>query len=162
MTLQTGRRSKLPVPKPESSDVSLWSLLCRNIGKDLSKISMPVTLNEPLNMLQVRSTNPQISPSPVRDLKNWLFVNVPSFALKLSCSNYICMMFIVVHVFNKKCNILKFILEKNWFQKLCEELEYSDLLDRAAETENKYERMVSYTRLSESDRQTDNNVYLIL
>ena len=54
MDLQTGRRAKLPAPKPDTGDVSLWSLLCRNIGKDLSKISMPVTLNEPLNMLQVR------------------------------------------------------------------------------------------------------------
>ena len=50
--MHLGRRSKLPMPKPEA-DVSLWSLLCKNIGKDLSKISMPVTLNEPLNMLQV-------------------------------------------------------------------------------------------------------------
>jgi len=46
------RRSKLPVPKMES-DVSVWSLLCKNIGKDLSKISMPVSMNEPLNALQV-------------------------------------------------------------------------------------------------------------
>ena len=47
------RRSKLPMPKVES-DVSVWSLLCKNIGKDLSKISMPVSMNEPLNALQVR------------------------------------------------------------------------------------------------------------
>lgn len=51
---QTRRRSKLPVPRVES-DVSLWSLLCKNIGKDLSKISMPVSVNEPLNALQVWS-----------------------------------------------------------------------------------------------------------
>lgn len=50
----TGRRTKLPVPKPEVGDVNLWTLLRRNIGKDLSKISMPVTLNEPLNTLQVK------------------------------------------------------------------------------------------------------------
>ena len=49
----TGRRSKLPVAKPETPDISLWNLLYRNIGKDLTKISMPVTLNEPLSMLQV-------------------------------------------------------------------------------------------------------------
>jgi len=48
------RRSKLPVPKVES-DVSVWSLLCKNIGKDLSKISMPVSMNEPLNALQVHN-----------------------------------------------------------------------------------------------------------
>lgn len=74
----TGRRTKLPVPKPEVGDFNLWNLLCRNIGKDLSKISMPVTLNEPLNTLQ----------------------------------------------------------------RLCEELEYSELLDKAAETQDPYERMV--------------------
>ena len=53
--LQTGRRGRLPMPRPDMGDISLWSLLCKNIGKDLSKISMPVTLNEPLNTLQVSS-----------------------------------------------------------------------------------------------------------
>ncbi|KAJ6216844.1 hypothetical protein RDWZM_008001 [Blomia tropicalis] len=47
----TGRRTMLPSVQP-SSDISLWTLLCKNIGKDLSKISMPVTINEPLNVLQ--------------------------------------------------------------------------------------------------------------
>ncbi|KAL4216976.1 hypothetical protein ACF0H5_023433 [Mactra antiquata] len=75
---QTGRRSKLPVPKPDKGDVSLWNLLFRNIGKDLTKISMPVTLNEPLSMLQ----------------------------------------------------------------RLCEELEYSDLIDKANEYDDPYERMI--------------------
>lgn len=53
MSFETGRRSKLPVPKPDSGDISLWNILYKNIGKDLTKISMPVTLNEPLSMLQV-------------------------------------------------------------------------------------------------------------
>ncbi|XP_052813371.1 oxysterol-binding protein-related protein 6-like isoform X2 [Mya arenaria] len=75
---QTGRRSKLPVPKPDKGDVSLWNLLFRNIGKDLTKISMPVTLNEPLSMLQ----------------------------------------------------------------RLCEELEYSELLEKANEYADPYERMM--------------------
>lgn len=56
-SFQTGRRSKLPVPKPDTGDVSLWNLLCKNIGKDLTKISMPVTLNEPLSSLQVSVNN---------------------------------------------------------------------------------------------------------
>ncbi|EEC04850.1 oxysterol-binding protein 3, putative, partial [Ixodes scapularis] len=72
-----GRRSKLPAPKPDAGDTSLWNLLCKNIGKDLSKVSMPVTINEPLNMLQ----------------------------------------------------------------RLCEELEYSDLLDKAASMEDPVDRM---------------------
>ncbi|KAG0422112.1 hypothetical protein HPB47_002034 [Ixodes persulcatus] len=74
-----GRRSKLPAPKPDAGDTSLWNLLCKNIGKDLSKVSMPVTINEPLNMLQ----------------------------------------------------------------RLCEELEYSDLLDKAASMEDPVDRMAS-------------------
>lgn len=78
LPLTQGRRSKLPVPKPDAGDTSLWNLLCKNIGKDLSKVSMPVTINEPLNMLQ----------------------------------------------------------------RLCEELEYSDLLDKAAATEDHFDRMV--------------------
>ena len=48
----TGRRRTLPVPITETEGVNLWNLLCKNIGKDLSKISMPVTLNEPLSTLQ--------------------------------------------------------------------------------------------------------------
>ena len=52
-SFETGRRSTLPVPKPDTGDISLWNLLYKNIGKDLSKISMPITLNEPLSMLQV-------------------------------------------------------------------------------------------------------------
>ncbi|XP_070570734.1 oxysterol-binding protein-related protein 6-like isoform X2 [Ptychodera flava] len=74
----TGRRSKLPVPKPDTGDFSLWNLLKKNIGKDLSKVSMPVTLNEPLSMLQ----------------------------------------------------------------RLCEEMEYSDLLDKACVSEDPHNRMV--------------------
>lgn len=46
----TERRRELPVIKTEP--VNLWNLLCKNIGKDLSKISMPVTLNKPLSTLQ--------------------------------------------------------------------------------------------------------------
>ncbi|XP_066305295.1 oxysterol-binding protein-related protein 6-like isoform X4 [Branchiostoma lanceolatum] len=74
---QTGHRSQLPCPKPETGDLSIWSIMRKNIGKDLSKVCMPVTMNEPLNTLQ----------------------------------------------------------------RLAEELEYSELLDKAAETDNPYERM---------------------
>ncbi|CAH2097362.1 unnamed protein product [Euphydryas editha] len=46
------RRTRLPSPRPSPGGPSLWNLLYKNIGKDLSQISMPVTINEPLNMLQ--------------------------------------------------------------------------------------------------------------
>ncbi|XP_027004926.1 oxysterol-binding protein-related protein 3 isoform X2 [Tachysurus fulvidraco] len=76
--LQGKRRSLLPSPSPNTSNISLWNILRNNIGKDLSKVAMPVQLNEPLNTLQ----------------------------------------------------------------RLCEELEYSELLDRAAHTQDPFERMV--------------------
>ncbi|XP_040213599.1 oxysterol-binding protein-related protein 6 isoform X3 [Rana temporaria] len=74
---RTGRRISLPAPSPDTSNINLWNILRNNIGKDLSKVSMPVELNEPLNTLQ----------------------------------------------------------------HLCEELEYSELLDKAAETDDPHERM---------------------
>ncbi|XP_039372707.1 oxysterol-binding protein-related protein 7 isoform X2 [Mauremys reevesii] len=46
------RRSCLPAPSVPAGDVSLWNILRNNVGKDLSKVSMPVQLNEPLNTLQ--------------------------------------------------------------------------------------------------------------
>ncbi|KAM9085378.1 oxysterol-binding protein-related protein 6 isoform 5-T5 [Megaptera novaeangliae] len=75
---QNGRRARLPAPCPDTSNINLWNILRNNIGKDLSKVSMPVELNEPLNTLQ----------------------------------------------------------------HLCEEMEYSELLDKASETDSPYERMV--------------------
>ncbi|XP_041102277.1 oxysterol-binding protein-related protein 3-like isoform X1 [Polyodon spathula] len=75
---QLRRRFCLPAPGPDTSNISLWNILRNNIGKDLSKVAMPVQLNEPLNTLQ----------------------------------------------------------------RLCEELEYSELLDMAAETQDPFQRMV--------------------
>ncbi|CAI5790185.1 Oxysterol-binding protein [Podarcis lilfordi] len=46
------RRNCLPASHVHASDVSVWNILRNNIGKDLSKVSMPVQLNEPLNTLQ--------------------------------------------------------------------------------------------------------------
>ncbi|RKP27867.1 Oxysterol-binding protein, partial [Syncephalis pseudoplumigaleata] len=71
------RRTQLPAPTCET-EVSFLSILRKNIGKDLSTVSMPVALNEPINLLQ----------------------------------------------------------------KLCEELEYSELLDRASEQADSLERLL--------------------
>lgn len=79
---RNGRRTCLPAPCPDTSNINLWNILRNNIGKDLSKVSMPVELNEPLNTLQ----------------------------------------------------------------HLCEEIEYSELLDKASETDDPYERMVINNR----------------
>lgn len=72
------RRSRLPAPPAPPGDVSLWGLLRSSVGKDLSRVALPVQLNEPLNTLQ----------------------------------------------------------------RLCEELEYSALLDRAARARDPRQRMV--------------------
>ncbi|XP_028846444.1 oxysterol-binding protein-related protein 6 isoform X2 [Denticeps clupeoides] len=77
-TFRNGRRTCLPAPSPDTTNINLWNILRNNIGKDLSKVSMPVELNEPLNTLQ----------------------------------------------------------------HMCEELEYTELLDKAADTNDPFERMV--------------------
>jgi hypothetical protein len=46
------RRTVLPVPGPCESPVSIMSILRQNMGKDLSTVSMPIGLNEPLSALQ--------------------------------------------------------------------------------------------------------------
>ncbi|GFO44821.1 oxysterol-binding protein [Plakobranchus ocellatus] len=45
-------RTSLPVPMFSRSDFSLWSILKQCIGKELSKITMPVVFNEPLSFIQ--------------------------------------------------------------------------------------------------------------
>uniref|UniRef100_A0A3B4BT10 Oxysterol-binding protein n=1 Tax=Pygocentrus nattereri TaxID=42514 RepID=A0A3B4BT10_PYGNA len=74
----TGRRTTLAAVCPDNSHVGLMAILYNNIGKDLSRVSMPAALNEPVNLLQ----------------------------------------------------------------RLCEELEYSELLDIANRTDDPYQRMV--------------------
>ncbi|KAM7386175.1 hypothetical protein PAMA_009016 [Pampus argenteus] len=48
----TGRRTVLPAPGTDNSHIGIMSILYNNIGKDLSRISMPIALNEPLSLLQ--------------------------------------------------------------------------------------------------------------
>ena len=45
-------RTQLPFLKDPNQKVSVWSILKDAIGKDLSKIAMPVSFNEPISMLQ--------------------------------------------------------------------------------------------------------------
>jgi len=72
------RRTSLPSCAPDTSNVGLWNIMRKAIGKDLSRIAMPVVLNEPLGLLQ----------------------------------------------------------------KLCEEMDYSDLLDHASQTDDAHLRLV--------------------
>ncbi|KAF5840678.1 hypothetical protein DUNSADRAFT_15920 [Dunaliella salina] len=47
-----GVRTRLPMPRPLGKGFSLWSLLKNMIGKDLTRITMPATINEPTSSLQ--------------------------------------------------------------------------------------------------------------
>lgn len=46
------RREQLPAPKQQEKSVSLWSLIKDMVGKDLSRVCLPVYFNEPLSALQ--------------------------------------------------------------------------------------------------------------
>ncbi|XP_051736168.1 oxysterol-binding protein-related protein 2b [Ctenopharyngodon idella] len=46
------RRSSLPAPMFSRNDFSVWSILKKCIGLELSKITMPIVFNEPLSFLQ--------------------------------------------------------------------------------------------------------------
>ncbi|KAG1330696.1 putative Oxysterol-binding protein-related protein [Cocos nucifera] len=50
--LYVRRRKKLPEPVEKEKGVSLWSMIKDNIGKDLTKVCLPVYFNEPLSSLQ--------------------------------------------------------------------------------------------------------------
>eukprot|EP00268_Persea_americana_P025843 TRINITY_DN2520_c0_g1_i12.p1 TRINITY_DN2520_c0_g1~~TRINITY_DN2520_c0_g1_i12.p1 ORF type:complete len:452 (+),score=77.98 TRINITY_DN2520_c0_g1_i12:614-1969(+) len=46
------RRTKLPDPIEKEKGVSLWSMIKDNVGKDLTRICLPVYFNEPISSLQ--------------------------------------------------------------------------------------------------------------
>ncbi|KAK2845320.1 hypothetical protein Q7C36_010174 [Tachysurus vachellii] len=50
--LQTRRRRRSRIPDKPNYSLNLWSIMKNCIGKELSKIPMPVNFNEPLSMLQ--------------------------------------------------------------------------------------------------------------
>ncbi|GAC71329.1 hypothetical protein PANT_2d00058 [Moesziomyces antarcticus T-34] len=52
MAPYTHLRTSMPIGKDDRPSVSLWAILKNNIGKDLTKISFPVSFNEPTSMLQ--------------------------------------------------------------------------------------------------------------
>ncbi len=47
------QRDHLPQPAPLQRGFSIWSVLKSAIGKDLTRITLPATINEPLSALQV-------------------------------------------------------------------------------------------------------------
>ncbi|XP_072970248.1 oxysterol-binding protein-related protein 2A-like isoform X3 [Typha angustifolia] len=46
------RRNKLPEPHEKEKGVSLWSVIKDSVGKDLTRVCLPVYFNEPLSSLQ--------------------------------------------------------------------------------------------------------------
>ncbi|KAF4074153.1 hypothetical protein AMELA_G00236260 [Ameiurus melas] len=50
--VQTRRRRRSRIPDKPNYSLNLWSIMKNCIGKELSKIPMPVNFNEPLSMLQ--------------------------------------------------------------------------------------------------------------
>ncbi|KAL4181487.1 hypothetical protein AMTRI_Chr12g237540 [Amborella trichopoda] len=46
------RRKKLPDPAQKEKGVSLWSMIKDNVGKDLTRVCLPVYFNEPISSLQ--------------------------------------------------------------------------------------------------------------
>ncbi|XWS38537.1 hypothetical protein CRYUN_Cryun19dG0139800 [Craigia yunnanensis] len=49
---QIERRKKLPNPVEKEKGVSLWSMIKDNVGKDLTRVCLPVYFNEPISSLQ--------------------------------------------------------------------------------------------------------------
>jgi hypothetical protein len=49
---QISRRKKLPDPVEKEKGVSLWSMIKDNVGKDLTRVCLPVFFNEPISSLQ--------------------------------------------------------------------------------------------------------------
>lgn len=60
-TLSKWGRASLPVPQFSRNDFSVWSILKQCIGKELSKITMPIVFNEPLSLLQRLTENVEYS-----------------------------------------------------------------------------------------------------
>lgn len=46
------RRKQLPEPVEKEKGVSLWSMIKDNVGKDLTRVCLPVYFNEPISTLQ--------------------------------------------------------------------------------------------------------------
>ena len=52
LLLPLKRRTKLPEPVEKEKGVSLWSMIKDNVGKDLTRVCLPVYFNEPISSLQ--------------------------------------------------------------------------------------------------------------
>lgn len=93
-------RHEMPIDKDNRPSVSLWSILKNNIGKDLTKISFPVSLNEPTSMLQRMAedmTYASLLDTAVRQKSSTLRI---AFVAAFACSNYVTTLGRVAKPFN--------------------------------------------------------------
>ena len=114
-------RTKLPVPQPEKVNLNLWSCLKQCIGKELSKITMPVHWNEPISLLQRISEYMNYShllrSAPDLDDPVLRLQHVATFAVSALASNYLRM--------GKPFNPLlgeTYQLEQDGFRIVCEQV----------------------------------------
>ena len=52
ITYTLNMRDKLPFLGSENQNFSIWSIIKDCVGQDMSKITMPIFLNEPLSLVQ--------------------------------------------------------------------------------------------------------------
>lgn len=93
-------RDRMPIGKDDRPSLSLWSVLKNNIGKDLTKISFPVTFNEPTSMLQRMAedmTYASLLDTAVRQKESTLRM---AFVAAFACSNYVTTLGRVAKPFN--------------------------------------------------------------
>jgi hypothetical protein len=57
------RRDRLPPPEEPERSISLWSLIREMVGKDLTRVCLPVYFNEPLSALQKSAEDLEYSAS---------------------------------------------------------------------------------------------------
>lgn len=57
----SGRRQRLPKPQQQEKSVSLWSLIKEMVGKDLTRVCLPVYFNEPLSALELTAEDLEYS-----------------------------------------------------------------------------------------------------
>lgn len=55
------RRHALPVPQQAEKGISLWSLIKEMVGKDLTRVCLPVYFNEPLSALELTAEDLEYS-----------------------------------------------------------------------------------------------------
>lgn len=119
--MESASRTKLPVPQPDKANLNLWSCLKQCIGKELSKITMPVHWNEPLSLLQRISEYMNYShllrAAPELDDPVLRLQHVATFAVSALASNFLRM--------GKPFNPLlgeTYQLEQDGFRIVCEQV----------------------------------------